>query len=90
MTKLQQQIVPILKQYGVSKGSLFGSCARGDNTNSSDIDILIKPPKHMGLGFVRLKRDLEKAVQRKVDLLSFGGISPHLRASILKYQKPLL
>ena len=83
-------IISLLRRYGVRKAAIFGSYARGDNDKSSDIDILIEPPKGMGLEFVRLKRELEQSLQREVDLLSYHGISPYMKNSILKYQKRLI
>lgn len=90
MEDLQDTIISLLKQYGVRKASLFGSYGRGDNTPSSDVDILIEPPNGMGLEFVRLKRNLEESLGKNVDLVSYNGISPYLKESILKYQKKLL
>ena len=48
---------------------LFGSYARGEATKDSDIDILIVAPA-MGLDFYGLASDLEKALEKPVDLLS--------------------
>lgn len=87
MNVIVQKIIPILEQYGVKKAALFGSYARGDSDEKSDIDILIQPPTGMGLGFVRLKRDLERSLQRQVDLVSYNGISPYFKDSILQHAK---
>ena len=84
MDKIQTLIVPILMKYGVKKAALFGSYARGDFNEKSDVDILIQPPNRMGLGFVRLNRDLKKSLNKNVDLVSYNGISPYLRESILQ------
>jgi len=90
MDTVEHSIVPLLKKYGVTKAAVFGSYARGTYTRESDIDILIEPPKGMGLAFIRLKRDLEQSLGKKVDLVSFRGISPYLKDSILKYQKRIV
>ena len=90
MDTLEHSIVLLLKQYGVTKAAIFGSYARGKYTRKSDIDILIEPPKGMGLEFIRLKRDLEQSLHKKVDLVSFHSISPYLKDSILKYQKRIV
>ena len=44
----------------------------------------------MGLGFVRLKRDLEQSLDKKVDLVSYNGISPYLRDSILRNEQKII
>lgn len=90
MEDIKSKIIPILKEYGIEKAALFGSYASGNHNESSDVDILIQPSKGMGLGFVRLKRDLEQSLNKEVDLLSYNGISPYLKQSILKHQEDLI
>jgi len=89
-TTLTAKIIPILKEYGVTKASLFGSYARGDYDETSDIDILIEPPEGMGLEFFGLKLRLQDELQRRVDLVSFHGIDKYIKDDIIAYQKPIL
>ena len=79
----ERQIVSILKKNGVTKAAIFGSYARGDAKKNSDIDILIKPPMGIGLGFVGIKLELEEKLGRKVDLLTYNSIHPYLKKYIL-------
>lgn len=90
MENLTDAIIPVLQKYGVQKASLFGSYARGTQDDQSDIDILIEPPSGMGMGIVRLKRDLEDTLNKKVDLVSYNGISRYLKKYILANQVPIL
>ena len=90
MQNISNAIIPILIKYNVKKASLFGSYARGNNNEKSDIDILIEPPEEMGLSVVHLKRELEQVLNKKVDLISFNGISRYLKDSILANQKIIL
>lgn len=90
MKQIVSKIIPILKKYQVNKASLFGSYARGDYDAKSDVDILFEPPEHMGLEVVLLIRDLEKKLHKKVDLVSYNGISKYLKRYILANQRPLL
>lgn len=90
MDNITRTIKPLLEQYGVKKAALFGSYARGESDEKSDIDLLIEPPEGMGLGFVRLKRDLEELLQKKVDLVSYNGLSPHLKESILQHERRII
>lgn len=90
MQEISNTIIPILIKYNVKKASLFGSYARGNNNEKSDIDILIEPPEQMGISVVRLKRELEQVLNKKVDLVSFSGISRYLKDSILANQKIIL
>lgn len=82
--KIKLITIAILKKYKVKKASLFGSYARGEQNKNSDIDILIEPPSRMGLEFVGMALNLEKALKRKVDLVTYKGINPHLKKYILE------
>lgn len=86
---IMKKIVGVLKRYGVKKASIFGSYARGEQKKKSDIDVIIEPPKGMGLKFVRLAMELEEKTGKKVDLVSYNGIHPLLRYRILKEEIPI-
>jgi len=77
--------VPILKKYGVKKAALFGSVARGEATDLSDIDILVKPSEHISMfGFIDIKLALEEALGKSVDLVDYDNIQPRLKPYILQ------
>ena len=91
ITKLRQLIVPILKAHDVRKAGIFGSYARGDNRRKSDIDILVQlSPKQSLLDLVDLEQKLTQKTGKKVDLISYNGISPYLKKQILKEEVKLL
>lgn len=82
--QLKQQALPKLQAAGVTHAAVFGSFARGEAGSESDIDLLIEPPRGMTLfAFVRLQHALEDALARDVDLVSYRGLSPHLKDRIL-------
>ena len=87
---LKPKIIRILKKYGVKKAGIFGSYSRGDQKKKSDIDILIQPPRGMGIQFFALAIELEEKLGKKVDLVSYNGINPHLKDSILKDEVRIL
>lgn len=88
---IKQKAVPILKEAGVTRSSLFGSYVRGENREDSDLDMLVEVPRGTGLfAFIHLKRKLEEALKRKVDLVTYKSIDPILRDSILSEQQPIL
>lgn len=68
------------KDKPVIKAFLFGSYARGDEQDSSDIDILVELDysSHIGLEFVRMKIDLEEKLHKRVDLISSNAISKYI------------
>ena len=82
--RIKKQIVPILKKYKVKRAGIFGSYARGEQKRNSDIDIIIKPPKGMGFGFVGIQMELEKKLRKKVDMVTYKYLSPYLRDKILE------
>ncbi len=75
----------LFERYGVSAVSLFGSVARGEPTEESDIDLLVEFSRPIGLlQFVELKRILEEVFERSVDLVTPKALKPQLRDRILK------
>ena len=79
------ELIDIYRRNDVSMLGVFGSVARGEATNLSDIDMLVKfaKPKSL-LALVHLERELSAALGRKVDLLTEAAISPYLRERILR------
>ena len=71
---------PVLKAY------IFGSVAKGQQKNDSDVDILVDLDysKKIGLIFIQMKLDLENMLNQKVDLVSSNGLSPYIKPSIEK------
>ena len=63
---------------------IFGSMARGENTENSDIDILYQLKDAVGLfNIVRMKDNLEEKLNKKVDLVSEKYIHPKLKPYIM-------
>ena len=75
---------PVLKAY------LFGSQVNGIPDAHSDIDILVELDysQRIGLQFIRMKSDLEKLLQAKVDLVSEKGLSKYMK-SVINREKSL-
>ncbi len=70
-----KQIEKILKERNVSKASIFGSYARGDADDSSDIDLLVEPAKKSLFELAGIKIDLENALNKKFDVLTYNGLN---------------
>lgn len=87
MDKITVKIIPILKKYGVSRASLFGSIVTGKMTDSSDVNILVKMPLKATLfDILGIKVDLEDKLGRKVDVIEYEGIKPSFKKEILSHQ----
>jgi len=75
------------KQYHINKIALFGSFARDEQTNDSDIDVLIEMDKgieHIHDNKEALKLFLSKAFNRSVDLAREKYLKPYAKEQILK------
>ena len=91
ITKLIPRIIEILKKNNIKKAGIFGSYARGDFKKNSDIDILIMPPKNMSLLDISgLKIELEDALGKKVDLVSYNYIHSQLKDKILESEVKII
>ncbi len=78
-------ILSLAAQYGAERVRIFGSVARGQATPESDIDFLVAFRRGKTLlDLVGLKQDLQSLLGRKVDVVSEGGVSTHLRSRIFK------
>ena len=65
--------------------SLFGSAARGEAGEHSDVDLRVECSQPIGIfQFVRLKRALEAVLGRRVDLATPSSLKPQLRDRILR------
>lgn len=83
--------MPILKQYGIQRAGLFGSIVHGRLGPGSDIDLLVDMPTGASLlDLAGLGLDLEQALGRKVDILTYNAIHPRLRERILAEQVIIL
>ena len=76
---MTQQIADYFKTQPVLKAWLFGSFARGEEQEDSDVDLLVKFDRSIPIGlfaFARMHRELEESVGRKVDLVEEGTLRP--------------
>ena len=88
LEEIRRKILPILKKHGVTKASVFGSWARGESKEGSDLDILVELPEGKSLlDLARLKIELEERLDMGVDVLTYNSIHPLLRDRILSEQK---
>jgi len=76
---IQQTIAEYFKTQPVLKAWLFGSFARGEETEDSDVDLLVKFDRSLPIGlfaYIRMHRELEEKLGRKVDLVEEGTLRP--------------
>ncbi len=90
--KTRKEIEETLKRYKpflrekfkVKEIGIFGSYVRGEESEKSDVDILVEFYAPIGWEFIDLKEFLEEILGREVDLVTVGALKPQLRDKILK------
>ena len=73
-----------IRGFGVRRLALFGSCARGDDSPSSDLDFLVEFERKTFDAYMDLKTFLEELFARQVDLVIADALKPRLRAPVLR------
>lgn len=82
--RIKESLTPIFKSYQIEKAMLFGSVARGEDTPSSDIDILISSKTVFDLDkLCDFEESITKAVGRNVDIVFADYINPYMKDSIM-------
>lgn len=90
MVKNREEILKIIEEnrntirrYGVRRLGLFGSCARGECKEVSDLDFVVEFEKKSFDAYMDLKLLLEELFDCNVDLVISDSIKPRLRSVIL-------
>jgi uncharacterized protein len=79
----KELITRIAKEHGVTSMSLFGSTARGEDHQSSDIDLLVDfEPGRSLIDLVRLERELSEAFNLDFDVLTPNSLHPRIRERV--------
>ncbi len=80
----KQKIIEICRKNDVSYCALFGSFARGDATEKSYIDLLVKFSKPKGYSWVEAALEIEDTLGKAVDLITVNGLSPLIRDYVME------
>ena len=87
---IQKVVIKYGKKYGVEKIYLFGSYARGDATEHSDIDLRIDKGDIVGgIALAGLLLDIERELGVQVDLVTTGSLSTDFLSAIRDEEKLL-
>jgi uncharacterized protein len=76
LEKLRKHQPELQRTYPISKMGVFGSYARGEATNDSDIDIAVEISGPMGLNFIAMADEIENLFGIKVDVVPKRSIKP--------------
>jgi uncharacterized protein len=90
LQKYRAEILDLAMRHGAGNVRVFGSLARGEGREDSDLDLLVTLEKGRSLlDLVGLKQDLEDLVRCPVDIVTERALSPYLRDQILSEAIPL-
>jgi predicted nucleotidyltransferase len=90
LKRYRVEILELAMRHGARNVRVFGSLARGEEREDSDLDLLVTLEDHRTLlDLVGLKQDVEDLVHRPVDVVTDRGLSPYLRERILSEAIPL-
>jgi predicted nucleotidyltransferase len=89
LENIESKACDILKLYPVKKAAFFGSAARGDITDTSDIDVIVEfLPDTRGIIFFGLHSDLQEALSCHVDLITYDALytesKPGFKENVLR------
>ena len=81
----KERIIEICRKNDISYCALFGSYARQEAQETSDVDLLIRfsKPKSL-LGHISISHQLQDALGKEIDLLTENELSPHIRENVLR------
>ena len=77
--EIKNVIAPIAIKYDVDRVLLFGSYAKGEANNNSDLDFIIDKGRLRGLKLASMLGDLQDSFNKNVDLLTLSSITEHNR-----------
>jgi predicted nucleotidyltransferase len=81
----RREILTIAARYGARNVRLFGSIARGEADERSDVDLLVDmEPGRSLLDHAALSIELNRLLDCKVDVISERGLKPRIRERVLK------
>lgn len=84
-TRIHNNLSRLKQEYHVERIGVFGSVARGQETGTSDIDILVEFSQPIGLfKFIELEETLGQLLQRKVDLVTPNALKTLIKDRILE------
>jgi len=86
----REEILKIAAKHGAYNVRIFGSVARGEADEHSDVDILVDAGPHRSPFFPSgLVMDLQKIIGRRVDVVTAKGLRSRIRERVLNEAVPL-
>jgi predicted nucleotidyltransferase len=84
------ELLDVLRRHGVTNAEIFGSAARGDDREDSDVDLLVDfAPGTDIVDIIGIKRELEEVLGVPVDLVPRNGLKERVRSRAARDLLPL-
>jgi len=85
LAEQRDQIITIAELHGAKEVRVFGSVARGEATQTSDLDLLVEMAEDRSLlDLVAIKQDLEDFLGCRVHVVTEAAVSPYLREKVMR------
>jgi predicted nucleotidyltransferase len=85
-----KEILRVSRHHGARRVRIFGSAARGQADETSDLDILVEMETGSSLlDIIAIKQDIEDLLGCKVDVVTESALSPYIRESVIKEARTL-
>lgn len=85
----KEAILAIAAKYGITNIRVFGSVARGEATQESDVDLLVHLTKPLGFKYARVQREVTEVLDIPAQVIADDGLNPLIREHILQEAVPL-
>lgn len=90
LKQYRSNIIKLAEQYHSTNIKVFGSVAKGENTENSDIDFLIDPTPEQDLfDVIRLRRALQELLKCDVDIVHSTALHHSIKQEVLSSAIPL-
>lgn len=91
LTELEKKVGPVLRRHGVVRAGIFGSTARGEADEESDLDVLVEFEEGRTLfDLVDLRDELIRLLGRDADVVTYRSLHPRLRERVLREEVSIL
>lgn len=90
IAEIKEKITPVAESYGVERVFLFGSYARGEATEKSDLDFRIDKGKLIGIQYFGFLNDIETVLNTPIDMVTTNSLEKKFFDSIQKEGEVLL
>ena len=85
ISEIAERVKPVAEQYDIEKVTLFGSYARGEATEESDIDLMISYKKILGaFALSGIFSDFKEALSKSVDIISEKAVTSYYATDLGK------